>query len=336
MESKLPLCPYIRLAWYDVMQPGSDIPMRVIFDYELMYIKHGQALIVVEDAEGQHSYNGTAGDLFFFRPRQRHSISILGDAPLTQPHIHFDLTYSEDREQVPVSLIDLPQMTEEEKRFFRSDVTGNFFEHFPTLIRLQYPAYFEQLFFDLIFVFHHPGHFQEVHLQALFLQLWYLLLSDIRFKTKPKEARHMEMDMYTVYLYIMRNLDRRISLDELCSIVYYNKCYLLRAFQKVYRLTPHQYHAYLRFEKARDMVCYTGMPIQTISARLGFSSLQDFSRFFRRMCGYAPSALRTDDAIRELVGTHSLLPESARLHRPMELDHNIHLTVASSSLGATG
>lgn len=321
--SSIHLCPYIRLAWYDVMQPGSDIPKRMIFDYELMYIKEGRAEIIVEKDDKEQKYIGNPGDLFFFRPRQRHSIRILDNKPLTQPHIHFDLTYSEDREKVPVSLIDLPQMTPEEISYFREDVTKCYFEDFPSCIHPRFPEYFEQMFLDLIFAFRHPGEFQEVHLQLLFLQVWYMLLEDIQFSTKPKEARKMETDMYIINRYITRNLNRQISLEELCSLVHYNKCYLLQAFKKVYKVTPHQYHAYLRFEKARDMICYTSISIKGISESLGFSSLQDFSRFFHRISGISPSMLRNRKDDQRIINLKSTMNQ--QLIQPMQLEHNIHL-----------
>ena len=133
MGSIPPLCPYIRRAWYDIMRPVSDIPDRVIYDYELMYIKDGRAEIVIEGKK----YIAQQGDLFFFRPKQYHSISILGNKPLTQPHIHFDLEYSPDREKVPVSLSNLDQMSEAEKQYFRRDISGYFYEDFPSLIHPQ-------------------------------------------------------------------------------------------------------------------------------------------------------------------------------------------------------
>ena len=55
--------PYIRRVWYHTMQPEEAIARRVIFDYELIYIKRGKATIVIEDIP----YITQPGDLFIIR-----------------------------------------------------------------------------------------------------------------------------------------------------------------------------------------------------------------------------------------------------------------------------
>lgn len=294
MRSSVPLCPYIRLAWYDVLRPGTDIPLRRIFDYELMYIKGGRAEIFIAQADGisDQTYIATAGDLFFFRPHQQHSIRILDDAPLIQPHIHFDLEYEEKREVVPVSLIDEPSMTPGQRTFFRRDISSSFFEHFPSRLRPRTPVLFEHLFFDTIYAYDNPGVFNEIRLQSLFLLLWHHLLSEITFSTQPSAIRCKENDMEMVKMYIEHNLNRRLSLDELSEVAHYSKCYLLCVFKEAFQLTPTQYHTARRIEKAKEMMMYTNLTLQQIADELGFSSPQDFSRFFRRNTGEAPSTFR--------------------------------------------
>lgn len=320
MQTSIPLCPYIRLAWYDVMQPGTDIPLRRIFDYELMYIKGGRAEIFIAQADGKkdQTYIGTAGDLFFFRPHQQHSIKILDNTPLVQPHIHFDLEYEENREVVPVSLIDEPSMTPGQLTFFRRDISSSFFEHFPSHLRPRTPVLFERLFFDIIYAYDNSGIFNQIHLQALFLQLWHHILSEITFSMQPSATRHKENDMQKVKMYIEHNLNRKLSLDELSEIAHYNKCYLLCVFKEAFHMTPSQYHTARRIEKAKEMMMYTNLSLQQIADELGFSTPQDFSRFFRRCTGEAPSTFRLNHphfqqpTIDPSVHPRMLLPELRR------------------------
>ena len=60
----LDLRPYIRRAWYDYMSPKNSLHNRVIFDYEIMYVKEGNATVIIEGKK----YDAVPGDLFVFRP----------------------------------------------------------------------------------------------------------------------------------------------------------------------------------------------------------------------------------------------------------------------------
>ena len=48
----------------------------------------------------------------------------------------------------------------------------------------------------------------------------------------------------------------------------------------------------LRIQKAETMVRYTNISLSSIAEQTGFTSLQDFSRAFRRTEGVSPSELR--------------------------------------------
>ena len=293
MQSIPPLCPYVRRAWYDTMLPGSDIPDRMIYDYELMYIKDGSAKIVIEGK----SYIARQGDLFFFRPRQVHSITILGDKPLTQPHIHFDLEYYPDREKVPVSLINLDRMSESDKAYFRRDISEYFCEDFPSRIRPQSQLYLEQLIFDVIHAFSNPGAYQEIHLQWLFLRLWQQVLYEVAQTRHVSGGKRKNENLPLVKAYIERNLDRRVTLEDLSSVAHFNSSYLIRIFREEYGMSPLQYHMMLRMEKAKALIRFTNMPISEISVQLGFSTLQDFSRAFKRADGHNPTYYRSEDTL---------------------------------------
>ena len=92
--------PYVRKAFYDRLMPHQVIGERIIYDYELLYIKSGRCVVTIEDQQ----YETQPGDLYFFRPGMRHSI-IVFDEPLIQPHIHFDLVYTGNSIKTPISFI---------------------------------------------------------------------------------------------------------------------------------------------------------------------------------------------------------------------------------------
>ena len=61
-------------------------------------------------------------DIILLRPNQQHEIHSVGDIPISQPHIHFDMWYDEYSEQVYVSYKNRDGFTPEELRMIRPDL----------------------------------------------------------------------------------------------------------------------------------------------------------------------------------------------------------------------
>ena len=102
--------PYIRRARYDVIQTPWNLTERIIYDYELLYIKEGNFHITIED----QTFDAQTGELYLFHPGQRHAIQVLEEGYVIQPHLHFDLFLYPDREQVGISFLNRSDMNEEQ------------------------------------------------------------------------------------------------------------------------------------------------------------------------------------------------------------------------------
>lgn len=92
--------------------------------------------------------------------------------------------------------------------------------------------------------------------------------------------------------YIHAHYKESISLDELAAIACLSKYHYLRTFKAIHACTPQQMIAKLRFEKATAMLNQSGLPVSEIAPSVGFSELAAFTRFFKKMNGQSPSALR--------------------------------------------
>lgn len=131
------LSPYVRIAWYSTLEPHTHLGPRDIFDYELLYLKEGSARITVEG----RVYDGNPGDVFLFRPHQRHKIECLNNFPVIQPHVHFDLQYRADQRDVFVSYVSDEEMTPSRKRFFAAISWIASIPPFPTRFTSKIPRY---------------------------------------------------------------------------------------------------------------------------------------------------------------------------------------------------
>ncbi len=281
------LSPYVRVAWDSVIDPPFEISERVIFDYELLYVKDGDIQVTIED----QVYRGIPGDLFLFKPLQSHSILLLNDKQLHQPHVHFDLFYQPDSPQVKVSYKPLKAMSEAERKQFRPDITPYLNYPLPNHIRLNQPVVIEQFLFDIIHELGRKLPYHEISVKGLFIQLWIQLLREIHWQNNMHLMSKWEQ-LDRVKNYISHRTDQEITLDELTDIANLSKYYLCRLFKKAYGTTPIQFHTVLRLEKAKQLIQLTNLPLTEIADKLGFQSIYAFSRAFRKLENVSPSFYR--------------------------------------------
>ncbi len=140
------ISPYIRVAYGYWVPKDWVLHERVIFDYELLYLKEGGARIVVEGTE----YICQKGDFFLIKPRQTHTIYSYGRDDCYHLHVHFDLFSQDDSPEVKVCYRPLEAIGEAEKGWFREDVLSGKLCTIANHIRLNNPTYIEKMLIDII------------------------------------------------------------------------------------------------------------------------------------------------------------------------------------------
>lgn len=91
-----------------------------------------------------------------------------------------------------------------------------------------------------------------------------------------------------------RHYDTPITIDDLSREVALSPYYLIRAFRRAYRITPHQYLIAQRIDRAKELLRNSDRSITEICAEVGFESLGSFSSLFRKVAGLSPSAYRAN------------------------------------------
>lgn len=87
--------------------------------------------------------------------------------------------------------------------------------------------------------------------------------------------------------YIHQNIDGKIELDDLCSLVGVSKYHFIRTFKKVTNRTPYQYILDLKLDKARKELELGIAPI-IIAERYGFYDLSHLIHRFKKAYGITP------------------------------------------------
>ncbi|NJJ39105.1 helix-turn-helix domain-containing protein [Paenibacillus apii] len=281
------LSPYIRVAMDSYIPSSWHLKERVLFDYELLYVKEGRIQVAVEN----NVWVGQPGDLFLIRPRQQHSIRKLGSELVRQPHLHFDLFYKEDSQDVKVSFKKLEDMTADELKWIRNDELSQLSPSLRSHIRLRNPSAIERLIFEIIREFEMKLPYYEVNINGMLLQLLNTLMRESYWNSNPHLVSNIgEMEQLRIHL--KQNTDRKVTLDELSKISGISKYYLISLFNQTFGMSPIQFHLLQRIEKAKELIQFTNEPLKLIAENCGFPDICSFSKAFKKIDGVNPSFYR--------------------------------------------
>ena len=83
-----------------------------------------------------------------------------------------------------------------------------------------------------------------------------------------------------------------LTIHELARDVQISPFHLIRQFEAVFGLTPHQFRQASRLELAKHLLATGERSVTEVCMEVGFSSLGSFSVLFTRRMGETPSAYR--------------------------------------------
>lgn len=92
--------------------------------------------------------------------------------------------------------------------------------------------------------------------------------------------------------YIEKNLDDKISLQDLAQKANLSKYYYHRIFHKIVGQSAARYINKRRMEKASEELIHTNQSILDIALKYQYGSQESFSRAFRRIYGLTPGKYR--------------------------------------------
>jgi AraC family transcriptional regulator len=116
-----------------------------------------------------------------------------------------------------------------------------------------------------------------------------------KFILKEKDVSVNNMLRYNVQrilLYIEKNLNKNITIQELSDIACYSKDHFTRVFKSLTGTPPGEFIMHKRIEKARFLLLTTDLTLQQITGQLYFKSASYFCRVFKKHTGLSPSAYR--------------------------------------------
>jgi len=98
--------------------------------------------------------------------------------------------------------------------------------------------------------------------------------------------------------FIRDHSDEELSLDQVAKSVNISANYLSEKFKKVTGINFVDYVAHTRIEKARDLLHNVNLRISEIAFAVGFQSLSQFNRVFKKLTRQSPTEFRAAHARR--------------------------------------
>jgi len=114
-----------------------------------------------------------------------------------------------------------------------------------------------------------------------------------KLSSKKKSTRE---EIYRRLLYakdfIDCNYSENLTLKKISQVAMLSENHLLRNFSQIFNTSPFQYITQLKIMEAKRQIIETDKSVTEIAICLGYSSLSNFSYYFKNVVGLSPIALR--------------------------------------------
>ncbi len=111
---------------------------------------------------------------------------------------------------------------------------------------------------------------------------------------KSTTQRHYQNRIHIVWQFIQRNLDKRLTLDELAEVAGISPFHFHRVFRAYTGESLSQYHKRLRLERAASQLQSQSIGITDIAYGCGYETPAAFSKAFKQQFSVTPSVFRED------------------------------------------
>ena len=265
--------PYIRLAVHSTIPKHYHIRRRIIFDYEIIYIEHGDLTLIYDDIK----YDFHAGDIILITPGISHEF-ITKESTVIQPHIHFDMEFDYMSRDIYISFSDFCEIPKNERKKIRENI---FTSCTPRLSVTNKEAFLE-LFFKII---------DTKEKSSLKVKSDMLLLLNMIFErrktTLSDTLPHRENVSMKIRSFLDKNYMQNISLAVLEKQFSYSRFYLEKCFKETYGIPPIAYLNKLKMQESVRLL--KNHSVSETAHLLNFRSVYSFSRCFKNYFGLCPT-----------------------------------------------
>ena len=239
-------------------------------------------------------YTINQNEILLIPPGKIHSFTTEGKR-LVQPHLHFDFFYNENSLKTIVSFGIIP-----EDSFLLSDrgdrslIQDNIYDalNLPYKIVLDalYAQTVKQLIYKLIELQLSNNVLSILESKRYMLEIFEIILT--KYLPNNNKTSRVSALFNLINIMIDRQANQKFDLKKIALEVGYSPNYLSYIYREKFGMTPAQAHTELRIEKAKSYLTQDSLSVTEISDSLGFQSISEFSRYFKKHVGTAPQNYR--------------------------------------------
>lgn len=149
---------------------------------------------------------------------------------------------------------------------------------------------YETLINEIYMISNSSDYMRDMNLYDKITSLLTYIMSETIYVSETN--RKHKYNLKEIKDYIDENYTNNISLDELSNKFYINKFYLTRSFKDNYGITINNYILQKKITKAKELLRFSDMNIETISNNCGIYDQNYFSRLFKQIEGITPKEYR--------------------------------------------
>ena len=253
-----------------VVREMRDAPSNA---FVAMHDHEFSELVIVASGKISHIHSDrtdklSKGDFFVIHPGERH-----GYAQLAPKTVVFNVLYHRERPPLPLSVLGFPLMDE----IFPKDPATVHANTLGRVTRSNLTAVLRLI--DLIRREEHLDQpLRRITCESLFMSLLLLLARSTKRVSVPSRESLVQKEID----FIAKNLDRKITLDELCGVSGKSARTLHREFRKAVGKSPGDYIIDMRIAKAKTLLGRKGSTLKKVAAKTGFCSSAHLSRTLHR------------------------------------------------------
>lgn len=131
---------------------------------------------------------------------------------------------------------------------------------------------------------------KDIRINELLTSLLSLIMSESIYEVKDKSKNIY--DISKIKEYIDNNYLNNISLEDISNKYYINKYYLTRIFKQTYGTTINSYILNKKITKAKELLRFSDLSIESIAKECGISDNNYFSRIFKQIENISPKEYR--------------------------------------------
>jgi AraC-like DNA-binding protein len=236
---------------------------------------------------GENAFHVSAGDQVWIPPDVLHEME--GFAPGTRiQYMHFDLMYDPQRSHwsanIPSGTTDLQKW----KHLKHPDIAEPVIGSWCGLLRKTDDTVITDIMRRIVLAYQQTQQ-SDCLISGLVLELLHFLMQA---QEETRFSREQHIKMMDAMQSIKRSGASQVPVALLAKKFGMSASYFRSCFKDHFGQSPRQAMIQVQMETAMDYLCYSNLSISQIADELGFSTVHNFSRAFRRFSGNPPSHYR--------------------------------------------